>query len=100
MNKLIFALSVFALVPLLASATPQAKEIAFSRSCNEGVPVYSKDSGSVGCGALKMGGAGYVIEMAVNADGTAVCPKGFSFIGMVAGTQEGAGYKRYACVKE
>lgn len=100
MKRILVAVAVLAMMPLMASATPQAKEIAFTRSCTDGVPLYSKSSGSINCGKPQMGGHGYVIEMATNGDGSAACPKGYNFIGLVQGSGEGGSLKRYACAKE
>lgn len=99
MKKILCALAAFMLMPLLASATPLAKEIAFSRSCSSGVPVYDNAQGTISCGKPKMGGTGYVIEMATNPDGSATCPNGFSYVGVVKGMGDGAGIQRYACAK-
>lgn len=87
-----------------AATVAPAKEIAFTRTCARGVPVYDKAEGRVHCGAPKASGSGYVIEMAVNSDGKANCPQGFSYIGHMQKTSLGMdapanGLHFYACAK-
>lgn len=82
MKKFAYALAIIALFTATSSqAQPLAKEIAFERSCTEGVPLYDTASGKVGCGTLPSSGIGYVIEMATDRARTPTCPKGFSYIG-------------------
>lgn len=76
----VFFLSLlFSSADLLAQ--PQAKEIAFTRPCASGVRLYNKNTGVVSCGAMHIGGAGHVIEMATASGGVASCPKGYAYIG-------------------
>lgn len=85
-----------------AQAAPQAKEIAFTRHCAHGVPVYNTKSGSVSCGMPKQGGAGYVMEMASPVGQASYCPEGYSFIGLMQKTSLGAsgGAQYFACAKD
>jgi hypothetical protein len=87
------------LIPMLAQAEMKAKEIAFKRPCAQGVPTYDAAKDSVSCAAAKAGGSGYVIEMAVNADGSATCPGGYHYIGHVTGSNGPNGLQRFACAK-
>jgi hypothetical protein len=91
----------------VSHAQPQAKEIAFARPCPDGVPVYSKSTNTVACGALTQSGSGYVIEMASATSQAPACPSGFSYIGNLdkdslaqRGIAAEGSLQYFACVKE
>jgi hypothetical protein len=99
MKRILLVLCGLLLMPALVQAEMKAKEIAFARPCAQGVPTYDATKDAINCATPKMGGSGYVIEMATNADGSATCPGGFHYIGHISGSGTQAGLQRFACAK-
>ncbi len=107
--KHLFALTLVLALCVVAygHAQPLAREIAFTRSCSEGVPLFDKASRTVKCGAPAKTGAGYVLEMAVAKTQEPTCPAGYGYIGSLSGKtlaargiRESATMQYFACAKE
>lgn len=100
----LFSLGVFTAGGGVAYAGMEAKEIAFSRNCSAGVPVYDPASTGIACGRPKADGTGYIIEMAAKNPTHIQCPKNYRFIGTMKSPSLGSGAPAtgvyyYACAK-